>query len=812
MAHTSPDSLPPHLSERIRLLRAGEPFARRDFILYWMRTAVRGHENPALDAALWVGRQVGKPVFVYHALSERYPYASDRHHTFILEGARDVQAELARRRIGYAFHLERKGHRGPHLSSLARQAALVLTEDMPVPFLHQWAQAVTGQVDTPVWLVDTACVVPMCLVGRRHERAFAFRDATAALREERLRRPWPEQPDPETPLVPELPFAPLDLATADIPSLVAECNIDHSIGPVPHTRGGSVAGYARWEAFLHHGLARYAEGRNDAALDGVSRMSAYLHYGHVSPLRVARTAAASRTEGAEKWLDELLVWRELAYTFCLHTEDPGTVASIPGWALESLRRHQQDTRPALYCWETLARGVTGDRLWDAAQASLLRHGELHNNLRMTWGKALVNWTRSPEEALALALDLNHRYALDGRDPASYGGLLWILGQFDRPFPTDSPIWGKVRARSTREHLKRLDIKVYESKVRRPLRPDIPRVGVIGAGLSGLILARTLKEAGYPVKVFDKGRTPAGRLSTRRTEAGGFDHGAQYFTARDERFRRYVDSWVQLGHVAEWKGRMGTAAEGRLSPEPEQRSTVRYVGVPGMSALAEHLARSCDVHSGVVVRAVEREGAGWRLVAERGEVLGVFDAVVAAVPAPQAVPLLAGAPALAERAARANIEPCWAVMVTLEAPVPLEFDGLFIRSGGLSWAARDSSKPGRRPGERWVLHGSPAWTREHLEEPPEEVAPRLLAEFHQATGVELVAREAVAHRWRYALPSPPLEEGCLFDARLGLGACGDWCAGPRVEGAFLSGMALAGRLWTLPASTALPPAAGSAARG
>ena len=175
-----------------------------------------------------------------------------------------------------------------------------------------------------------------------------------------------------------------------------------------------------------------------------------------------------RSKGAEKYLDELLIWRELAYTFCFYRPDHETLAALPDWARESLSEHEPDARPAINSWETLARGTTGDKLWDAAQRSLLIHGELHNNVRMTWGKALLNWTPDAKSALAAMIDLNHRYALDGRDPASYGGILWCLGQFDRPFPPARRIFGTVRDRSTKEHAKRLDPDHYFRHATRPL--------------------------------------------------------------------------------------------------------------------------------------------------------------------------------------------------------------------------------------------------------------------------------------------------------------------------------------------------------
>ena len=209
----------------------------------------------------------------------------------------------------------------------------------------------------------------------------------------------------------------------------------------------------------------------------------------VSPMRIAREAAAMRGPGAEKYLDELLVWRELAYVFCHYKPNHENVSAIPKWAIETLKQHENDTRPALLDWESLARGQTGDILWDAAQKSLLMQGELHNNVRMTWGKALLKWTPTAADALRRMIDLNHRYALDGSDPASYGGLLWCLGQFDRPHTPASSIFGTVRTRPTEDHVHRLDPDLYLARTTRPWRGVRCKVAVIGAGLSGLVCAR-----------------------------------------------------------------------------------------------------------------------------------------------------------------------------------------------------------------------------------------------------------------------------------------------------------------------------------
>jgi photolyase PhrII len=789
--------LAPHLAERVAVVTTAVAIAAdAEYVLYWARTAARAHENPALDVALTVAATLGLPVFVYHALSERYPYASDRHHMFILEGARNFAADLQARRIGSAFHLERDGHRGPHLVSLARRAALVITELMPVAPLRAWTASLRAAIAAPVWEVDTACIVPVTLVDRAYDRAFVYRDATAAVRRVRVSAPWTEVADPEQPFAPALPFEPVDLATADLPPLVSHCRIDHAVGPVAHTRGGSAAGYTRWRAFVESGrLDRYDRTRNEPARgDGVSRMSAYLHYGMVSPMRLAREAAARSSEGAAKWLDELLVWRELAYTFCHHRPDHNTVDALPDWARATLREHEADARD-LYDWESLARGRTADSFWNVMQHSLLAHGEIHNNVRMTWGKAFPRWTANAARALALSIDLNHRYALDGRDPASYGGLLWCLGQFDRPFTPETPVLGRIRSRSTADQAARINVDRYAKHVHRAVYGTPQRVAVIGAGLAGLSCARTLADHHLDVTVFEKSRGFGGRCATRRDGSWSFDHGAQYFTVRDARLAPTIASWQQRGVIAPWQGALAVRDGGEW--QPAKSGVRRWVGVPGMSALGAHLAEGLDVQLRTHVSLVQREGRQWRLVADSGADLGVFDVVLCCVPSPQAAALLAPiAPNLAERASAATMHPTWATMLTLNGRISFTWDAAFLNDDPvLSWISRDASKPQRAQHETWVLHATRQWSTQHLDDDAESIAVHMIAAFAAVTGHDARLLHCVAHRWRYALPDPVAADAALYDTALLLGAGGDWCGGPRVEGALLSGFALAGRVLT-----------------
>lgn len=796
--------LPPHLAERTRRIGTRVENEAGQFVLYWMRTAVRGHENPALDVALLLANARRLPLLVYHAVSERYPYASDRHHTFILQGARDVARELAARGIPYVLHVERPLHRGAHLRDLTERALAVVTEDFPLDPLREWTQVLAERA--LVAAVDTACVVPMKVVGRAYDRAFAFERATKALRAGRLDAPSGDVDPAFAMKPPELPFESVDAERMNVPELVAMAEIDHSVGPVAHTRGGSVAGYARFAAFVATALGDYHRTRNDPLALSASRMSAYLHYGHVSPMRIARAAAEVGGPGAEKYLDELLTWRELAYAFSAFSPAVSTLDALAGWARATLSSHASDARSMTPSWEALARGRTGDALWDAAQASLRIHGELHNNVRMTWGKALLEWTRDPQAALAMLIDLNHRYALDGRDPASYGGILWCLGQFDRPFSPELPILGTVRPRETSAHERRLDVAAYGARCMAPACRRPVRVVVVGAGLSGLACARTLSDQGWSVTVVDKGRRPGGRATSRHDGADVFDHGAQFFTAHGEWLLRHVKSWEADGIVARWTPRLVQTSGARARKAAEW-----WVGTPSMGALATHLATGLDIKQGTKVTSLSRsDGVGWSIHATGPDSTPApplfADALVVTLPAAQSAVLLGALDReWASVAASAKQAPCWAVMLTARGIGDLGGDVFEAGQGPIAWASREASKPGRAGAaehpefevgdQRWLLHASAEWSEAHLDATADEVAQALTEAFLSQHGaLERVHVVRVrAHLWRYAQGQLPEARGALFNPHTLLAVCGDWVNGSRVEGALMSGIAAAGRL-------------------
>lgn len=301
--------------------------------------------------------------------------------------------------------------------------------------------------------------------------------------------------------------------------------------------------------------------------------------------------------------------------------------------------------------------------------------------------------------------------------------------------------------------------------------------IIGAGMAGLACADVLRAAGHSVGLFDKGRGPGGRMSTRRlhTSLGSvtIDHGAQYFTARDPAFKRLVGTWAELGITERWPPAGAEA----------------WIGVPGMNAIVKQMAAAHAVKWGNLVTGMVRKSKAWWLMGEAGEI-GPFDAVVLAIPAEQAVAILSIHDfSMARVALMARSQPCWTGMFVFDRPL----DGLpsVVRNrGNIAWAARNNAKPGRPEPEAWIVQASATWSGAMLEESPELIAELLFADLSKAANCALPQPiAALSHRWRYAL-SAGTGDGALWNPELGLGVCGDWLLGPRVECAWLSGRMLA----------------------
>ena len=460
-----------------------------DYVLYWMISARRARSSHALDHALRHARALGKPLLVFEPLRFDYRWASVRHHAFVVDGMIDNAAAFAAAGVTYLPYVEPSpGAASGLLEVLAARACVVVTDVFPGFFLDRMVKAAAAKLPVRVEAIDGNGVLPIRAAEAPSVFAHAFR--------RHMQRTLPtlvdDAPEPD-------PLHDYDLGPATVPTLtrwaptdltalrssgVALPGLDTTVR-VTSTRGGAQAGAALLDQFLRVRLPRYADDRSDPAADVASGLSPYLHYGHVGAHEVVRAVLLrdgwtrarwapkpnGRREGwwnaspeAESFLDELITWRERGYGFCWHrADDFDQYDGLPTWALASLEKHAGDKRPVLYDRAQLAAGHTHDPIWNAAQAQLLRDGVIQNYLRMLWGKKVLEWSASPREAFDTLIELNNRYALDGRDPNSYSGIAWTFGRFDRPWGPERPIFGTIRYMSSDATRKKLDLDAYLRK-------------------------------------------------------------------------------------------------------------------------------------------------------------------------------------------------------------------------------------------------------------------------------------------------------------------------------------------------------------
>ena len=455
---------------RIHAARESRPRPDGELVLYWMQTTHRVQHNFALEFAIKQANQLRLPVLVYHGLRHDYPWASDRIHTFILETVVDLYRDFEARGVQYAFYLERTGDdaearrlagKPSPLVELAKRAALVVTDFFPTFIVPRQIKALRAKIDTPVVAVDSSTVVPMKCFAREHATAAGFRPRLMAALPRFLRQFEVTEPAVRHRL--ELSFEPARPTRDGIPALVASCDIDHTVPPARTLRGGPAAAEKRLDHFVEGGLPRYEEDRSDPNEDATSMLSPYLHFGNIAPQDVLlRAREAGPASQFAKFQDELLTWREISHNFVYHNKRHRTVEAIPEWAREELRKGESDHRPVLYSEQQMELAQTGDDLWNAAQRAYLVDGWMHNSLRMLWGKAVLQWTPNAGHALRVLEHFNNKYALDGRDPNSYGGIHWIFGKFDRPFYR-RPIYGTVRYQSLKAAEKKFDVPKYVSR-------------------------------------------------------------------------------------------------------------------------------------------------------------------------------------------------------------------------------------------------------------------------------------------------------------------------------------------------------------
>ncbi len=433
------------VSERVRLLNDRDVREGAGYVLYWMQMYKRVENNHALTFAIWKANQLSLPLLVYEGLKFYYPWANDRLHTFILEGVPEKRAAFRDRGISYVFYLQ-KDDASPKqtVKAVAANAALIVTDDYPCFIIPSHNAAIAGKADVPVYAVDSNGIIPLSNFEKEEYAAYTIRPKINRQLDKYL-VPFEEidlkVKDPDIkPACPDTSFS-----DDEIGDLVAECDIDHSVKPSGIYKGGTAQARKRLEKFVGEILPHYHENRNKCEVDGSSRLSAYLHFGFISSLEAALAAkeADAPKEAKEAFLEELIVRRELSFNFTRFNPRYDSLDSLPDWVQTTMREHVGDDREYTYTPEELEAGETHDELWNAAQREMVVTGEMHNYVRMLWGKNVIAWSKDYETAFAILEHLNNKYCLDGRDPNSYAGILWCFGKHDRPW-FERRVFGKIR--------------------------------------------------------------------------------------------------------------------------------------------------------------------------------------------------------------------------------------------------------------------------------------------------------------------------------------------------------------------------------
>lgn len=444
---------------RVAVRRGGAPDPKGKCIVYWMQRAQRGLDNQALDKAVELGNALALPVVAYFAGISNFPHANLRHYAFLNQGLGDIAEDCAERNVGFVM---RRAPHEDHLRFFADvQPAMVLGDENPMRVPESWRVHIAERLTVPFWTIDADVIVPSKLLEKAQYSGAVARprikkllpEFTVAYTNPRADKPW---------------HAPKGLLADDVHEDITRGwhNFDRSVKPVEAWKGGRKEAWRRLGSFVEDKLEKYADNRKHPERDTTSRLSPYLHYGHIGPLSIANAIneAVKRDPklgpARDSYFDEVITWRELSVNFCRYQPEYDNTGCVDNWAAQTIAKHDQDKRDQLYTRDQLEGAETYDELWNAAQTQMVRFGWMPNYLRMYWGKKIVEWTPDAATAMEWTIYLNDRYFLDGRDPNGYASIAWsVLGKFDRPWQ-ERPIFGKRRYMSGASAAKKFDAKAY----------------------------------------------------------------------------------------------------------------------------------------------------------------------------------------------------------------------------------------------------------------------------------------------------------------------------------------------------------------
>lgn len=453
------------MNDRIKELNNKET-TDKPYVIYWMQASQRTEYNHALEFAIKKANELDKPLLVYFGLTADFPEANARHYAFMLQGLKEVEKELKKRDITFIMQQTspEKGAR-----ALSEDAAVMVVDRGYLRIEQEWRSQVADEIDCPLLQVETNVIIPVEAASDKEEYAARtirskihkqLDDYTGSFSEKKVERSSTEL---------DLSYDTVDLT--DIPSLLDDLSCDQSVPPVDWITGGTSSAKKRLADFIEGDLKEYDEKRNDPGLSVTSDMSPYLHFGQISPLYIYHQLEdVPASENKKAFIEEFLVRRELSMNFVFYNDAYDTYECLPDWARETLAEHKGDARETLYSLEELEHSDTGDPYWNAAQSEMVKTGKMHGYMRMYWGKKIIEWTETPEDAFLRVLYLNNKYHLDGRDPNSFTGIAWVFGKHDHGWK-ERPVFGKVRYMNAKGLERKFDMADYLARVAKMAPTD-----------------------------------------------------------------------------------------------------------------------------------------------------------------------------------------------------------------------------------------------------------------------------------------------------------------------------------------------------
>jgi deoxyribodipyrimidine photo-lyase len=443
---------------RIRILKEGQ--AEKGPVVYWMSRDQRANDNWALLYAQALAIERKTPLIVVFCLTKEFLGATERHYLFMLQGLLAVESLLVKKNI--SFHLL-SGNPANELPRYIRKnnVSILVADFDPLKIKQQWKKEVSAKSNVIFHEVDTHNIVPCWITSPKQEYgAYTIRP--------KIKHLLPFFLD-KFPTVKHHPFSSKNrVKPIDWDKLLAKHRLKKTSSELTWIQPGEKAAKKALSGFIKGKLNTYDTRRNNPVLDGQSNLSPYLHFGHLSAHRIALAVNESTNpqEIKESFLEELIVRRELSDNFCFYNPNYDSFEAFPEWAKKTLKAHKKDKRPYLYTLEQLEQSKTHDPLWNAAQTEMINRGKMHGYMRMYWGKKILEWTPSPEEALQYAIYLNDKYELDGRDPNGYAGIAWSIGGLHDRAWGERPVFGKIRYMSYNGCKSKFNINAYIEKNKR----------------------------------------------------------------------------------------------------------------------------------------------------------------------------------------------------------------------------------------------------------------------------------------------------------------------------------------------------------